>query len=234
MRAIFASIAPLKAFWGNPDCKTHIAITATSLSILLADGYEKECEFFRERFWAVEKGLVWADAGMKSAGHFYFPYGRKRGLRGQYHTLSLAEKYHDNAVKLMELGETDIAMLYAGAVMHLIQDSGIPHHATIRLLVGHRRYEHYVRALYLSGEHVASGPAVEFDEIREFVQFNARVALKVQRHLEGVADEDERFKRTYKCMLPVGERTTAGYMLYFYRLAHGLEKPMAKPYRLSA
>ena len=233
MRGAFAAVAPLKRLFGDPDARTHIAITATALSILLRDGYKKECEFFRNGFWAIEKGLAWADAGLKSAGHFYFPYGRRRGLRGQHTSMNLAEQYHDNALKLMKMGETDIALFYAGAALHLIQDAGIPQHATISLLDGHRRYEKYVRERYLSSEHEAAGPAVLFDETREFIHFNARIALKVQRHLEGAKDETARFERVYACMLPVGERTSAGYLLYFYRLAFGLEKPMAKPYKLS-
>ncbi len=133
----------------------------------------------------------------------------------------------------MQMGEMDIALLYVGAVLHLIQDAGIPQHATISLLDGHRRDEKYVRERYLSSGHEAKGPAVLFDEPREFIQFNARIALKVQRHLEGEKDETARFERMYGCMLPVGERSSAGYMLYFYRLAHRIEKPMAKPYKLS-
>ncbi len=233
MRGAFAALAPFKRLFGEPDARTHIAITATALSILLRDGYHKECEFFRNGFWAIEKGLVWADAGLKSAGHFYFPYGRRRGLRGQHTAMNLAEKYHDNAIKLMKMGEMDIALLYVGAALHLIQDAGIPQHATISLLDGHRRYEKYVRNRYLSSEHEVSGPAVQFDEPREFIQFNARIALKVQRHLAGVQDEAARFERMYGCMLPVGERSSAGYMLCFYRLANRMEKPMAKPYKLS-
>ncbi len=147
--------------------------------------------------------------------------------------MNLAERYHGNALKLMKMGETDIAIFYAGAALHLIQDAGIPQHATISLLDGHRQYETYVRKRYLSSEHKARGPAVLFDETREFVHFNARIALKVQRRLEGVKDEAKRFERAYACMLPVGERTSAGYLLHFYRQAFGLKKPMAKPHKQS-
>lgn len=225
MRGVFAAVAPIKQIFGNPDCKTHIAITATALSILLRDGYAKQYEFFKNGFWAIEKGLVWADSGLKSAGHFYFPYGRRRGLRGQYTSMHLAEKYHDNAVKLMRMGEKDIALLYVGAVLHLMQDAGIPQHAMISLLDGHRRYERFVRERYLSSGHETRGRAVLFDEPREFIHFNARIALKAQRHFKGIADENERFERMYACILPVAERTSSGYLIYFHGLVCEGEKP---------
>ncbi|HPT78450.1 MAG TPA: zinc dependent phospholipase C family protein [Candidatus Atribacteria bacterium] len=203
-KAIFGIASPLKKQIIKTQCQVHKYINIQALKILRNDGYIKEYNFFSSYISQINKGAVWVDLDFKSTNHFYNPYKRK-GLFGRKSALELG------------MGSFDKALFYFGAVLHIIHDMTIPQHANIRLMDNHRQYENYVKRTYqhISDFQVREG-AYLLDTVREFIRFNARIALKVHKRFKGIADEDKRFYQITKCSLPLAKKTTAGAMVMFY------------------
>jgi phospholipase C len=109
-------------------------------------------------------------------------------------------------------------MFYFGAAIHLVQDMTIPQHANIRLLDNHKQYETFVKRTYsYLKEFLAQKGSILFDTINEYIRFNARVAMKVYRKFKVIRENEQRYYRTTRCVLPLAERTTAGCMVMFYK-----------------
>lgn len=212
----FTLISPIKHLWGEADCRVHIDITRAALEILRSSGYADAYEWYAGEFDALSRGLVWADAGFKSASHFFFPYGERKGLRGQHDGLYLTHTYYHNAQLLACAGQKRIATFYLGAALHIIQDASVPQHATLRLMDSHRAFEKFVRKQYPLADRPERSSPVLFDELDEFVRFNARIALKAHRHFASMEDQTERFLHVMKCVVPVAERVSAGALVWFY------------------
>lgn len=211
----FSLISPIKVFLGEPDCAVHSAITQSALQILESRAPDAYAWYTRE--WdALERGLIWADAGFKSASHFFFPYGRRNGLRGQHSGLHLAGNYMELARRLAQIDQKRIATFYIGAALHIIQDASVPQHATLKLANRHRAFENFVRGHIHTLAEACDAPPVRFDELREYIHFNARVALKAHRLFAAIQDENLRFQRTMQCVVPVARRTSAGALAWFY------------------
>lgn len=109
-------------------------------------------------------------------------------------------------------------MFYFGAALHLVQDMTVPQHANIRLLDNHRQYENYIKRSYkyVKEFQVETG-AYLLDSIEDYIRFNTRVAIRINKHFKNIADEEERFYRIARCGLPLAQRTTAGAMVLFFR-----------------
>ncbi len=216
LKAIFGIASPLKKQIIKTQCQVHKYINIQALKILSNDGYIKEYNFFSSYISQINKGAVWADQDFKSTNHFYNPY-KKRGLFGRKSALELGEEYYAKALAYWSKGSFDKALFFFGAVLHIIHDMTIPQHANIRLLDNHRQYENYVKRTYqhVNDFQVREG-AYLLDTVREFIRFNARIALKVHKRLKDIADEDKRFFQITKCSLPLAKKTTAGAMVMFY------------------
>ncbi|MGI6706021.1 MAG: zinc dependent phospholipase C family protein [Clostridia bacterium] len=216
-RFVLAALNPFKKATVHTECKIHRQMNKQALRILHNEGYQEAYVFYGKHKEILDKGAVWADQDFKSLQHFYHPY-RKKGIYGQKNARQLAEEYYFKAIRSYYLGRVERAVFFLGAVAHLIQDMTIPQHANIRLLSNHRKYETFVKHFYNSTHDVkAEKGIIEFDELREYIQFNSRTALKMHRLYGGIGDRKERFYRIAKCSIPLAERTTAGFLLMFYK-----------------
>ncbi len=199
------------------QCKVHIFINMQALSILKNDGYEDAHSFFDDYSTHLNDGVVWADQDLKSIGHFYSPL-KGRGLYGQYNALFLAEKYYKKAISFWHKGFVEDAIFYVGAAAHLIQDMTIPQHANLRLLNGHHQYEKFVQKTYEDmKQYKVSKGGIYLCSVDEFIKYNAKIAIKVYKKFHCVPEDEERFFRITKHILPLAEKTTAGCLLMFYR-----------------
>jgi len=225
-RAVLATVNPFKKFIVATECKVHQEMNRQAVEIIKNDGYMNAYAFFQENLGILNLGVIWADQDFKSINHFYHPYERK-GLYGHKNALTLAEDYYRKAREYWESGRTHKSLFYLGATAHLVQDVTIPQHVNIRLLGNHRQYETFVKKTYQNSRELrAVRGAIEFDRVKEFVQFNARVARKSYQRLHTIPRRDERFFRIARCMIPLAERTTAGLLLMFYHrnVLHGKRK----------
>ncbi len=217
LNTVFSFTNPFKKLIIRTQCKVHKFINIRALTILKNDKYLKEYNFFNQYIKEVNKGAVWADQDYRSASHFYNPF-KKKGLFGRKDALELAVEYHQKALDLWQEEELKEAMFYFGAALHLVQDMTVPQHANIRLLDNHRQYKNYIKRSYkyVKEFQVETG-AYLLDSIEDYIRFNTRVAIRINKHFKNIADEEERFYRIARCGLPLAQRTTAGAMVLFFR-----------------
>lgn len=94
----------------------------------------------------------------------------------------------------------------------------MPQHANNRLLDEHRKYEGFVKRIYLhTPDFWAHKGAYHIDSVEDAIRCNARVAIKVYLRLAHMKETNRRFYVMTKFLLPLAQRTTAGCFLKFYR-----------------
>jgi phospholipase C len=215
----YATIAinPFKKVVIQTECQIHKFINFKSLDILKNDNFEEANTFFSDFIVQLNEGAVWADQDFKSSGHFYSPI-KNKGLFGNKDALSLATEYYSYALEFWKSEDTDLAMFYLGATIHLVQDMTVPQHANIKLLDEHRQFENFIKKIYLfTPEFVVSSGGYYVESIEEAIRFNARNAMKVYSKLKDIADDNLRYYTISKFMIPLAIRTSAGCLMRFYK-----------------
>lgn len=217
LNTVFSITNPFKKAMIKTQCEVHKAINTNSLRILKKDDYYKEYHFFNKYISEINKGAVWADQDYKSSNHFFNPF-KKKGLYGRSDAMELGRDYYYEALSLIHLGDLKESMFYLGAALHIIQDMTVPQHANIRLLDNHRQYETYIKRSYkyIKEFKIKEGTYL-LDSIEDYVRFNTRVALRVDKHFRYIEEEEDRFYRIARCCLPLAQRTTAGAFVTFYK-----------------
>ena len=216
LRLSFAVLNPFKKAVIKTQCQVHKYINVQALTILDNDGKKEVSNFFRNYLILLNDGAVWADQDFKSSQHFYNPY-TKKGMYGRKNASDLGIGYYRKALNLWSLGKYDKAFFYFGAALHIVQDMTIPQHANVRLLDNHRQYETFVKRTYrYVHDFKAEKGTVIFDNMDDFVRFNARTAMKIYKKFKTIEEDEQRYYRITKCILPLAERTTAGCMVMFY------------------
>jgi len=219
LRFTFAVLNPLKKKVIKTQCVVHKHLNYQALNILANDKHYNEFDFFKHYIHHINEGAVWADQDFKSSNHFFNPYTDK-GLYGQSNAKDLAVSYYEKSMSYMKIGDINEGMFYFGAAAHLIQDMTIPQHANVRLLDDHRQYENFVIRTYKYVHHYkARTGAYKLKSVENYIKFNARVAIKVHKHYRNEKDDEIRFDKISRCILPLAQRTTAGFMLTFYEKA---------------
>lgn len=216
LRTMFTVANPIKKSFKRTECKVHLFINNASLTILKNDGYLDEYNFFRQYINEIDQGAVWTDQDFKSSTHFYNP-SKKRGLYGRKSAMDIGLEYYNESLRLWKVGKAQESLFYFGATLHIIQDMTVYQHANIRLLDQHHKYERYVITTY---EHVADFRAYTgtyiLESIEDYIRFNSRVAIRIQKKFRNIENDDTRFYRISRCGLPLAERTTAGAMVMFF------------------
>lgn len=194
----------------------HIFINAYAIIILKNDKYLHQLDFFNNYLNNINEGAIWADQDFKSSNHFYNPY-KKRGMYGRKSAMNLGVKYYNDALTLWSKEGFHESMFYLGAALHIIQDMTVPQHANIRLLNNHRQYETFIKQTYnLMDEYHVDNGAYLLNSIEDYIEFNARVAIKVYKKFKNIKDNSTRYYRIARCGISLAERTTAGAMVMFY------------------
>ena len=217
LNTVFDVANPIKKSIINTHCKVHKFININALRILRNDKYISEYDFFKSYIYHINEGAVWADQDFKSSNHFYNPT-TKKGLFGRKTAMDLGVEYYNESIELWKQGDFNKSLFYFGASIHIIQDMTIPQHANIRLLDNHHQYENYVKRTheYIKDFQLENG-AYLLDSIKDYIRFNARVAIRVYKKFKNISDDETRFYRTSRCTLALAERTTAGAMILFYK-----------------
>jgi phospholipase C len=215
----YATIAinPFKKVVIHTECQIHKFINRQALEILKNDNFKEVNSFFSDFLVQLNEGVVWADQDFKSSGHFYSPE-KDKGLYGNKDALSLALEYYNTATEFWKTEDTDLAMFYLGATIHLVQDMTVPQHANIKLLDDHRQFENFIKKIYLfTPEFKVDSGGYYIESIEEAIRFNARNSMKVYSKLKNILDDNLRYYTISKYMLPLAERTTAGCLMRFYK-----------------
>lgn len=215
----YATIAinPFKKAVIHTECQIHKFINFQALEILKNDNFLEANTFFSDFIVQLNEGVVWADQDFKSSGHFYSPT-KNKGLFGNKDALSLATEYYSYALEFWNKEDIDLAIFYLGASIHLVQDMTVPQHANIKLLDDHRKFENFIKKIYLfTPEFKVSNGGYYIESIEEAIRYNARIAMKTYSKLMYILDDNLRNYTISKYMLPLAERTTAGCLMRFYK-----------------
>lgn len=216
-RYMLKAANPFKKALIHTQNVTHIYINRQALEILKNDRYTDACYFFGDHLKYLNDGTIWADADLKSTGHFYSPV-RNRGMYGNRNALSLATEYYSKAREYWKKGDLEKSLFFLGAAIHLTQDMAVPQHANIRLLDDHKQYESFIRRTYLNTPIFAVDRGGYYlGSIEEAVKCNARNSLKIYSRFKHIRDDYRRFHAISRFTIPMAQRTTAGCLLMFYK-----------------
>ncbi|MEG6612322.1 zinc dependent phospholipase C family protein [Pseudoclostridium thermosuccinogenes] len=215
---MLAFINPIKKRIVRVEAGIHKYINRRAVDILKNDGYKDAYYFFYDHMAELNAGVVWADQDFKSINHFFDP-SRKRGLYGSSNAVKLASEYYENALRYWNAMDTEKAIFYLGAAVHIVQDMTIPQHASIRLLASHHQYEAFIRKTYLYSSRYAAyrGGYYNMGSIEDYIHCNARTAVKIYRKLKNIKDNNRKYYTIAKFTLPLAQKTTAGCLLNFYK-----------------
>ncbi|RCX20004.1 phospholipase C [Anaerobacterium chartisolvens] len=217
LKYIVTMANPFKKVIIRTECQIHKFINLQALDIIKNDNFLDAHSFFSDYTAALNDGVTWADQNFKSMGHFYNPI-KNKGLYGNKNALLLANEYYAKSLMHWTQNQPEMSIFYLGAALHLVQDMTVPQHVNIRLLDSHRRYENYIKRIYMSSPELAvyrGGYYVE--SIEEAVRSNAHNTLRIYSRLKGIKDDEKRYYSIARYTLPLAQKTTAGCLMRFYR-----------------
>ncbi|KJS17200.1 MAG: phospholipase C zinc-binding protein [Peptococcaceae bacterium BRH_c4b] len=193
---------------------THTFINESGSQILHNDGYSRAAHLFRIFAGQLDGGVVWIDKGLKSTCHHYDPDTGG----GMWLWPSAAEKcleFFNRALALWRDKKHARAMFFLGASAHLVQDVCVPHHASCKVFSGHRDYESWVEKRKDNYRVDRSGIYDIAGSPEEWVAENARQAKDCYDLVSKGSPEE--YHQATQLLLPYAQRTTAGFLLHFYR-----------------
>jgi len=198
---------------------THVFCNEQARTILYNDGYRQAAGFFNSYAVELNRGVVWADRGLRSTTHHYDPE-RSTGVWAWANAVEKCRQYFNRALKLWRGGKHRRAMFMLGAAAHLVQDVCVPHHACCRLFDGHLDYEKWAKE-HKHFYRVFSGGIYNLGERPEdWVVANARLAREYYALVCASAGEED-YHRATVVLLPRAQCTTSGFLLLFYRRLKG-------------
>lgn len=218
-----ASWSALKTFLtgGTPIQKlfsekgvTHLFCNRQGITILKNDGKKKHAHILGNHIDNLNRGVIWADKGWKCFSHYLDPKGNNG--YGPYPNAKLECNYFfDKAVYFWLNNKKKKSMFFLGAAAHLVQDLCVPHHSAGAAFSGHNEYENWVRD-NISSYQVSSGGIYNFyANSGEWVEHNANISRVYYPYVSFI-----RSSRSYdmatKVLLPLAQRTTAGFFSYFF------------------
>lgn len=215
-KTILWAANPLKKIFIKTLCEVHIFINEQAVEILKNDGYSEAYEFYKPNIRYLNEGVVWADQDFKSREHFYNPYTH-RGLYGCKSSKQRFEKYYGCALVHWDCGDKDKAMFYLGAAVHLVQDSTIPQHGSIKLLKNHRKYEQWIHEVYENiVDYSVYEDGIYYDSPYDYIVKNSKEAIAAYIKYSMIRNPSEKFFRIANRTFPLAQKTTAGCLMNFY------------------
>lgn len=217
LKGIMYAVNPLKKKLLKTYCTVHKFIIIQAIEILKNDGYEEEANFFKKHIVSLNNGVTWADQDFKSSNHFYH-VTRGKGLYGFSDALTECKKYYKRSIAFIDAGDVSKALFYFGAACHLVQDTTVPQHVNNKLLKSHRKFELWIISRLMTDySFIAKDGTVIYDEIEDYVVNNAIMANSTYIKNLGIHSRDERYSRIATTILKEAQRTTAGFMVKYYK-----------------
>jgi phospholipase C len=214
---LFKILDPFKKIFIKTECKVHLFNNKEAVKLLGQYGYKEAYTFYKSYIREFNKGAVWADQNFKSSNHFYNPNTQK-GMFGRSHAKYLAERYYYKALRAYQNGHYGLGMFFLGACTHVAQDLTVPQHVKVRLLGRHRKYENFVKYTYDIVEAYKSvDPPIILNNVRQYVEYNARIALKLDKAYHDMFPLKKRYFKITLNALPLAQTSTAGIMLLFLK-----------------
>lgn len=216
LRGMFYLVNSVKKRIMETNCIVHKYIDYKAIDILNSDGYVVASTFLKKHIASINDGVKWADQDFKSTNHFY-NIGKGRGLYGFSNALTECSKYYNSSINYYDAGDIEKSMFYLGAACHLIQDSTVPQHVNNKLLKEHRKFELWIIGKYMSNKSfVAENGLIKYKSIEEFIRNNAEMANKTYLKYISIIQHEDRYYKIATTILKEAQRTTAGFMLFFF------------------
>lgn len=216
-RLLMRMTAPAQVVMGAGCSATHRVCNAQAILIMRRDGLEKQARVLERHREELDAGAEWADAGWKNVAHYFDP-AVGQGLRGWPAAPEECARLARMARRCWLQGDAERACFFLGAAVHLVQDLCVPHHARNIILHGHHAFEkwaedHAQEFLVPSGGLYPCGLAQPGDWVRA----NAR---RARRYWPVAKIGSERaFRLVTSAMLPLAQRSSAGFFEFFFRWA---------------
>lgn len=211
-KVVLSATVPAQRLMQRPAL-THLMCNRQAQIILFKDGFKEETEIVEEFVLYLNKGVLWADQGVKNLSHFLNPRNLK-GLYGWTDAATECSVYWNKAVKYWHGHNFEKAFFYLGAAIHLVQDACVPHHAMGVLFEGHQEYEDWAEA-NRDGYRVQDQGIYELGKYpADWLRANAIAAIK-NFHLVRADAGEHRYHRATQTLLPRAQRVTAGFLHYF-------------------
>lgn len=203
---------PLQRFIDKPG-DTHKFLTTQGIIILKNDGWTNAAGYFNKYINHIINGNFWADLFWKNATHHYNP-NTGHGLWVWPSAVVQCKIWFKISTTAWSKKKYSKSLFFLGACIHLVQDTCQPYHSNCIILDGHQRYESWVDinkqkwAIYEGGQYDAS------DTPEGWVRKNAEFS---HSHLSNLTKNNINWCETTKNMIEMAQRTTAGFLLYFFR-----------------
>lgn len=196
------------------DRSTHTFINDQGRQILFNDGHRREAAFFNMFAGQLDYGAVWIDRGLKSTAHYYDP-GTGAGMWIWPSAAEKCSEFFTRALSLWQAKKHSRAMFFLGASAHLVQDLCVPHHAACRVFGGHVDFEDWAEKRRGDYRVDSGGIYGISDKPDQWIAENARLAKDCYPLVEDHSPEG--YHRATKAMLPRAQKTTAGFLLQFFK-----------------
>ncbi|GAH00327.1 unnamed protein product, partial [marine sediment metagenome] len=172
----------------------------------------------------INKGIIEADDYLGSRNHFMNPNTRK-GLGGFIPSGNLAEQQFATGINYWLNNNQKESMYYLGLVLHLIQDSTVPHHAVPTILSGHLEFENWLSSNTYKYLTAKTGDYTK-ETVYEYILSNSKQALSVFSLVSG--GEFTNYDRCAKNIVPLAQQTSAGSVQLFFETIED-EQPIVMP-----
>jgi phospholipase C len=187
-----------------------------AITILRNDQHKRAYNLFHIHEEDINLGAVWADQDLKSSNHFYNP-DQDKGLYGRSNAYKEYMSYYKKALVLFKEGDIRGAMFFLGAACHLIQDVTVPQHVNVRLLGQHKKYENWVKRMYLEHEHFSIfSEGIYLEAASDYIYHNSKCAMEIYNRHRFEVEQEKRFHDITQEILILAQKTTAGLLMNFY------------------
>jgi phospholipase C len=192
---------------------THTFCVEQAITILKRDGLEDFSQIAAGYFKELKKGILWADTSWKCTSHFYNPQSKK-GWSNLPNAVQEGEIYWHKAIAGWNKGQRKKAFFYLGACAHLIQDMCVPHHARGVVFAGHQEYENWAEGGCSQFKEDSCGEYGIGNTPERWIHHNALISADFFSQVkEGASIEN--FIKATETILPLAQRTTAGFIASF-------------------
>lgn len=197
--------------------ETHMFCNKQAVIILKNDGKLQQSIFFEKYINELNRGVIWADKGWKYFSHYLDPQANNG--YGPYPNAKMECNYfYDKARYFWYHNKKKKSMFFLGAAAHLVQDLCVPHHSVGAAFCGHTEYEKWVQDNCVSYAVSSGGIYENHDNSGDWVEQNANISRAYYPYVSII-----RTRRSYdmatKVLLPLAQRSTAGFLSYFLKNA---------------
>ncbi|MCL6559683.1 MAG: zinc dependent phospholipase C family protein [Firmicutes bacterium] len=200
---------------------THAFINRQAVQILQRDGFRHQAAILKKNLEIINKGVMSADQGWKCFAHYCHPH-EKNGLKPWPDAATECHYLFERALSKWRKGNKTKAFFLLGAAVHLVHDLCVPHHARGIAFGGHQVYEKWVRERCNEFAVAEGGIYNVHEDPSQWVLHNSKIAWEYFPYVS-LANVMTSYRMATGVLLPLAQRTTAGFFEFFLKTANGTQ-----------